>query len=126
MPVSAEGLKALRTKLRITQEELGAAAGATHSAVAEWEAGRNPLPQRAFDALLSVMMSRITEPPPLTGNDIVKLRKNLGISQARLAEAVGVSIVSIGTWEKFGDRPLTREASAKVRERYAEELAKAA
>lgn len=113
--------KDLRNKFRITQAEIAQRVGVERSLVVKWEQGKAPIPFKAMHALREIVASR-TEPTLLTGNIIAKLRKLLGMTQANFASEVGTSSVSVRKWEKLGEKPLTRDASAKVHKCYAEQL----
>lgn len=121
-PATASGFKALRTKLRITQSEIAKHLGVERSLVAKWEAEVVTFPPKAMYALMQIMNTRITEPPRLTGNDILKLREFMGISRADFAAKIGTGSFNITYWEKLGDRLLPRDASAKISEHCAEQL----
>ncbi len=38
--------------------------------------------------------------PPMTGSEVRRIRKRLGLTQAQLAERVGVTASSVARWEQ--------------------------
>lgn len=58
--------------------------------------------------------------PRLTGAGFRYLRKELGLSQNRLAEAVGASVESVSLWERTGKIP--KSADRIVRAMYLEKI----
>ena len=105
----------LREGLGITQREIAEKCGVGVSTVSHWETD-TPLPETAIVALLAVLASRANPPPAFTGADIARFRQRLGMRQADLAAAVGVSLPTVKYWEKHGASPIPVVAARRVRD----------
>lgn len=117
-PVAAEGFRTVRESFGITQAEVAALCGVSSDAVSDWERGKASLPPAALDALLSLTVARVNHAaPPLSGNDLKRLRKMHGMRQVDFAAALGVSEPAIKKWEQHGDRPLAPATARRIRPR---------
>jgi DNA-binding transcriptional regulator YiaG len=126
-PVAAEGFQTLRESLGISQAEIAEVCGVSRAVVSDWERGKASLPPAAVHALLGLTTARLgrAEPAPLLGSDIAKLRKSLGMGQADLAAALGVSEIAIRKWEHRRDQPLAPSTVRRIRPQLEELKARA-
>jgi DNA-binding transcriptional regulator YiaG len=115
-PVGAEGFQSLRKSLGISQAEIAKVCGVSRAVVSDWERSKASLPPAAVHALMGLTVARLeqAEPPPLSGNDIAQFRKALGMRQADLAAAFGVSEIAIRKWERLGDRSLAPSTVRRI------------
>lgn len=60
MAMTADELRALRVKLKLTQREIASAIGVNRPAYAQWELGRNAIPSSVQEAVLR-LAARIEE-----------------------------------------------------------------
>jgi DNA-binding transcriptional regulator YiaG len=108
--------KSLRRQFRISQQEIADACNIKqYRTVLEWENGQTSIPQYALSTLSNIVGEKTLQ-IPMTGNDIAYLRKKWKLSQARLAEIIGVAPLTIFNWEKRGALPVPKSASTKVRD----------
>jgi DNA-binding transcriptional regulator YiaG len=121
-PVAAEGFRTLRDSLGISQAEIAEICGVSRAVVSDWERGKASLPPAAIQALMRLTMSRLdqAEPAPLSGKDIVRLRKALGMRQIDLAAELGVSEIAVRKWEQRGDKSLAPSTIRRIQPRFDE------
>jgi DNA-binding transcriptional regulator YiaG len=126
-PVAAEGFQAMREGLGISQAEIAKVCGVSRAVVSDWERGKASLPPAAVHALLGLTMARLgrTEPAPLLGSDITRIRNALGMRQIDLAAALGVSEIAIRKWEQRRDKPLAPSTIRRIQPRLDELQAQA-
>jgi DNA-binding transcriptional regulator YiaG len=110
---AAEGFRALREGLGISQAEIAKICRVSRAVVSDWERGRASLPPTAILCLFALISAR-SEPAPLCGRDIARLRKALGIRQIDLAAELGVSEISVRKWERRGDQPLAPSTVRRI------------
>jgi len=115
-PVVAEGFQTLRERLGISQAEIAEVCGVSRAVVSDWERGKASLPPAAVQALLGLTFARLNQaaPAPLLGRDIVGIRKALGMRQADLAAALGVSEIAVRKWEQHSDKPLAPSTLRRI------------
>jgi len=118
-PGAAEGFRALRQGLGISQAEIGEICGVSRAVVSDWERGRASLPSAAIHALRGLAVERLdrVQRAPLLGRDITRIRKALGMRQIDLASALGVSEIAIRKWEHRGDKPLAASTIRRIQPR---------
>jgi DNA-binding transcriptional regulator YiaG len=126
-PVAPEGFRSLRKGLGISQSEIARMCGVSRALVSDWERGKASLPPAAVHALLGLSVARLAsvERPQLRGRDIARLRKALGMRQADLAAALGVSEIAIRKWEQHSDKPLAASTVRRIQPRLDELEARA-
>ena len=108
-------LRYLRKRLILTQRDLAKWLGVALSAVASMEAGLtapSPTCLARLDALRETPRDEIYRAVgktgrsrPLNRDEIFSLRTRLGLTQAELAEQVGVSRTTANNWERYVTRP---------------------
>ncbi len=105
-------MKSIRERLDLTQTELAELLGVSKGAVTLWETGKS-VPSRENRLALLELSGRSREEvderlgretPPLAGpevspDDIRTFREELGLTQAEMAERLGVSANTISGWE---------------------------
>jgi DNA-binding transcriptional regulator YiaG len=118
-PVAAGGFKTLREKLGFSQTDVGKVCGVGQSTVSEWESGVAPLPAKALQALMMLASGNMQIENPenlISGADLIKLRKALGMTQSELAAALGVHSVTVARWESASrDKPLAASVVRRIR-----------
>jgi DNA-binding transcriptional regulator YiaG len=115
-PVAAEGFRKVRKSVGISQSEIAEVCGVSRAVVSDWERGKASLPLAAIEALLALNFARLdwADRAPLFGRDIAGLRKALGMRQADLAAALGVSEIAVRKWEQRGDKPLAPSTVRRI------------
>ena len=126
-PGAAEGFRTLREGLGISQAEIAEMCDVSRAVVSDWERGKASLPPAAVHALMGLAMARLSqaEPTPLFGRDIASIRRALGMRQADLATALGVSEIAVRKWEQRGDKPLAASTVRRIQPRLDELEARA-
>jgi DNA-binding transcriptional regulator YiaG len=94
--LSAAEIKEIRSELGMTQGELGDALGISAASVWNWEAGNTSPNRKNRWKLLQLSGGEMGELP---GDSVRELRNELGLSQADLADEIGVSAGTISNWE---------------------------
>lgn len=128
---TADQISQIRKFTGFTQREFGARVGVSQRQVSAWEKG---------DALIGIRQARriVAEfalssesfdfpfPPEnaegagadfcdfTTGDDVRAFRIDRGLSQDEFAKQVGVTSVTVSSWERKGARPLPATASDKI------------
>jgi len=115
-PVARQCFRMVRESVGITQPEIAEKCGVRVETVSHWETGYSPLPVDAMAALFEILASRVKPPPALTGSDIARLRRSLGMRQIDFAAAVGVSVPTVKYWEKHGLLPVPAASARRVRD----------
>lgn len=117
-PVSAEGFQTLRGSLGISQAEIAEVCGVSRAVVSDWERGKASLPPAAIHALMHLTVARLHEvAAPLSGRDIERMRKMLGMRQVDFAAKLGVSEIAVRKWEQRGDKPLAPSTVRRIQPR---------
>lgn len=112
------GLRPLRRAARVPASRIAEAVGVHPASIYNWEAGRARIPAQHVPALAGLL--RIEEaallglldqwpartPPPPPVSELRRLRRRTGLSQARVAERIGVSRHSLSAWERGAPPPL--------------------
>ena len=126
-PGAAEGFRSLREGLGISQAEIAEMCGVSRAVVPDWERGKAALPAAAVQALQGLAVGRLDrgERGQLTGRDIARIRKALGMTQTDFAAALGVSEIAIRKWEQRGDKPLAASTVRRIQPRLDELEARA-
>lgn len=124
IPFSSEMLKRLRDGFDLTQQELAQLLDVSPVTVTAWETGKSR-PRRSNLAEIAKLRDAEQEEidrrlgrepvPDLSGSDIKRLRKGLGLTQTALAELVGVSAAAVTSWETGKTVP-SRENRRKLAE----------
>jgi DNA-binding transcriptional regulator YiaG len=127
VPGAAEGFRSLRERLGISQAEIAEICGVSRAVVSDWERGKASLPPAAVHALRGLAVARLdrAERAPLLGRDIARIRKALGMRQADLAAALGVSEIAVRKWEQHADKPLAPSTVRRIQPRLDELEARA-
>jgi DNA-binding transcriptional regulator YiaG len=121
-PVAAEGFRTLRESLGISQAEVAEICDVSRAVVSDWERGKASLPPAAIQALMGLTMARLNQavPTQLTGRDIERIRKLLGMRQTDLATELGVSEIAVRKWERRRDQPLAPSTVRRIQPRLEE------
>ncbi len=108
MAFTAEGLKSLREQFDLTQQELAQLLQVSPVTVTAWETGKS-CPRRSNLAQIAAMREADQEEidealgrqpvPDISGIDVKRLRRRLGLTQNALAELIGVSAAAVTSWE---------------------------
>jgi RNA polymerase primary sigma factor len=100
--ISPTEIRAQRLSLMLTQGQLAARIGVTKKTIGSWERGVNKPSFEHYDKLCSFFdrhkQKRLTA-CKVRGTRLREFRQELGWSQQQLAEVLGVSPVTIRTWE---------------------------
>ena len=107
---SPKKLKLLREGAGLTQAELGAHLGRSKSTVSRWERGLKTPGREAWQKFLAFTAktqeklkkdeSAFSGPPPDYPEDLKRFRANMGLSQEQLAALIGVTMLTVGRWER--------------------------
>lgn len=109
---------ALRCSKGLTQDKLASALGLHRTTVLGWERGtihisaRNEAKLRDCLGMTAPQTSSI--PPSMSPEDLIALRTGKGMSQADLADKIGVTKLTILRWEK-GRTPISRKYELSIR-----------
>jgi DNA-binding transcriptional regulator YiaG len=115
---SAEAVKKDRARLGLTAAQYADLVGVSMITIYSWESGRTGPRAEQVEKWLAVKgMPRaaalkqlgIEELPPFKGKEVRAERKRLGLSAAKYADLVGVSMLTIYNWERGQSVP--REAA---------------
>jgi transcriptional regulator with XRE-family HTH domain len=99
-------LDVLRKQQGLTQQELAAIVGVTVTTISKWEQGTSGTETiRRFAELCRVLKCHIEDIVDVTKDErltprIAELRKQQGLSQRELAQAIGATEVTIANWER--------------------------
>jgi len=125
---SRRGLKSLRKRLDLSQQQLAKLLHVAPVTVASWEAGRTrPRPDRLAQivALRSMKPEEVDQalgrepaPPAMSADDVKALRQKIGLTQAELAQLLGVSTAAVTSWESGRTSPARdkRRGLAEIRQ----------
>ena len=111
---SREILKKERARLDLTAQQYAELVGVAMITIYAWESGRSrPRPQQLELWLAVKGMPKdmawkklgLEELPPFKGKEVLAERKRLGLSAAKYAELVGVSMLTVYNWEKGNSAP---------------------
>ena len=117
-------IRDLRGKLGLTQRELAKLLAVSGGAVTSWEMAKSAPGRNNRKALAELgtmtqgevdeRLGRTTVPGPATAGvarralspaEILRIRKNAGLSQRGMAKALGASVNSVCNWEKGHSKP---------------------
>jgi len=121
---SSRSLKALRRRFELTQGELAKLLDVSPTTITSWQRGKSrPRKDRLarIATLRKMTRAQVDEAlgrpaaPPVKPARIKALRKKLGLSQAALARALGVSTGSVAGWES-GKNPVPRQRRGPLME----------
>jgi len=123
-PIAGPAVKKLRSRIGVTQAELARLAEVSVAAVTSWEAGRTAPgreSRRALAMLDGLKPAQVAErlglqkswgarlaatrEAELAPGDIKGLRQDAGLSQAKMAEQLGVSTNTVCNWETGRSAP---------------------
>lgn len=118
--MSPAHLRQQRTQAGLSQSELAAALDVSVSAVKLWETGRRPVSGGWVNELRRVLAARApVAVPAMTGAELKGLRERAGLSQADVAQLLGVAQPAVTAWERGevpeARRELLREALAATK-----------
>jgi DNA-binding transcriptional regulator YiaG len=88
-PSTPVDVRSVRERLGLTQAELGAQLGVSWRSVARWEAGSAP----------AWAQDRLRELAADAPDPVRSVRERLGLTQAELAQELGVSLSLVNAWE---------------------------
>jgi transcriptional regulator with XRE-family HTH domain len=95
-----EGVRKRRLDLGLSQRELAAELGVTEDTVRNWESGRTVSPPvRYVPALIRLLGSDPHPSAGTPGEQILALRRRLGLTQRALARLAGVDPRTVARWE---------------------------
>lgn len=113
------GLRPLRRAARVPAVRIAEVVGVPPASIYNWESGRARIPVHHVPALADLLRIETdallgllerwpaeTQPPPPI-SELRRLRRRTGLSQARVAGAIGVSRHSLGAWERGARPPLS-------------------
>lgn len=106
IPQVSPQVDVLRKRQNMTQQELAIQVGVTVTTISKWENGESGTETiRRFARLCEVLCCDIEEVVNVTQNEemaprIADLRKQRGLSQRSLAEAIGATEITIANWER--------------------------
>jgi DNA-binding transcriptional regulator YiaG len=106
--VNKEEIRAKRLALMLTQAQLAAYIGVTKETIRSWENGITKPNFYNFLKLCSFFDKNKTEIAKvykITGGSLREFRESFGLSQRQLAEFLGVSNVTISSWERKKNKP---------------------
>jgi DNA-binding transcriptional regulator YiaG len=106
--ISPKEIRAKRKALMLTQAQLAEKIGVTKETIRTWEHGINKPNFEHYDKLYSFFdkhNKEIEEVRKVKGSSLRNLREELGLSQNRLADFLGVSKVTVGNWERNRHEP---------------------
>ena len=116
-------LRDAREAAGLTQAELGRQIGvAGGDRVSRWERGQSTpqaKPLRAMASVLGVAVADLLKPPPATGANLRRLRREAAMTAEELATRVNVALPTLKRWESAG---LSREPARRTVEAIAEAL----
>ena len=102
-------LKAIRTRLDLTQQELARLLEVSHPTIAAWESGRTRPRKGHMPRIVTLRdmsrkdvdeaLGREETAPAVQPGLLREMRKKLGLIQAELARLIGVSTATITSWE---------------------------
>lgn len=116
--VRGTGLRSLRRRAGLGAARIADVLGVPTSSVYNWEAGRARIPDRYLAPIASLLgltpgglrESLRAAPPEPVGPEpargLRRLRLRSGLSQARVAELIGISRRTLGAWERGARPPL--------------------
>lgn len=114
--ISADELRTMREWAGLSQAELAQRLGAGVATVNAWERGAKPVPgYRRGQVRQALAERKPPEPAPVAAEMLLAERDRTGMTQAELADRLGVSQVTISAWER-GARPVPAELRDRVRE----------
>ena len=113
--IRGQGLRVLRQAARVPARQVASRVGVPAASVYNWEAGRARIPVDHVPVLAEVLRIEAgtlqellttapptVPPPPVT--ELRQLRRRTRLSQAHVAQRIGVTRHTLGAWER-GDRP---------------------
>ena len=115
---SPEALRSDRERLELSGKEYAELVGVSMITIYSWEAGRTRPRAEQLERWLAVKAMPkaaawkklgIEEVPEFNGKAVLAERKRLGLSAAKYGELVGVSMLTIYSWEK--GKALPREGA---------------
>lgn len=98
-------IRARRLDRGLTQLEAGRLIGVDESTVWNWERGLTAPNLHAMPGVVRFLDYDPTKPATSAGAAIVQFRRSRGMSQERLAAALGVDAGTLGRWERGVSRP---------------------
>ena len=108
-----ERLKAWRLERRLEQRDVAAMLGVRPATVGRWERNQKRPAIQFMPGVLMLLGPDSFEPPKSLPERLLSARQLLGLSQAGLAEKLGVDRWTVGDWER-GVRLPSEERRAAV------------
>lgn len=114
--VRGTGLRAVRRRTGTPVAVVAAATGVPPATVYNWESGRVGVPRDRLPALAGLLGTDVADlvtrlrapsaPPQAPTSGLRRLRRRTGLSQAQVADRVGVARHSVSVWERGTTPPL--------------------
>lgn len=125
---TAGQISQIRKFTGLTQREFGRRVGVSQRQVSAWETGDAligmiqarrivaafELSEENFDFVFPRDSGADSPPDFQTGDDVRAFRIDRGLSQDEFARQVGVTSITVSSWERKGARPLPANASDKI------------
>jgi len=106
--VNGKDIRDKRKALMFSQRQLAAKIGVTKETIGCWERGVTKPDFENFEKLTTFFdkhASEISKACKVTGNFLRELRESYGLSQKQFASILGVSVATVGNWERNCHEP---------------------